>query len=242
MPTMLRHAQTKKAKRIALLLPNTGWGRSNAEAAKRYLSDNSGQIITKVLWYNWGDRDFSAPYMAFTDWQAEALVMVANDLEGSRIIRYIASLPEQDRLPVISHWGVTGGRFVEASEGALDKVDFSVIQTFSLFSTKSERLESVLSRLEKMYGISRIEDIPAPVGLGHAYDIVHLLALAIDVAGTTERSAVRDALEKISTYKGLVRDYQNPFSSEDHDALELEDVFMAYYDELGVIRPLESSE
>lgn len=242
MPTMLRHAQNKGAKRLGLLLPNTGWGRSNEEAAKRYVTDHRSEFDTKVIWYNWGDRDFSAIYKSFKGWNAEALVMVANDLEGSHIVRYIASLPLQERLPVISHWGVTGGRFVEACEGALEKVDFSVIQTFSLFNAHSERVQNVMSRANQMFGISRIEDIPAPVGFGHAYDIVHLLALAIDGAGTTDRSAVRDALERISSYKGLVRDYQNPFSPEDHDGLELEDVFMAHYDEQGMIRPLEVSE
>jgi branched-chain amino acid transport system substrate-binding protein len=240
MPTMLRHAQSKKAKRIGILVPNTGWGRSNVHAAERYINETGAKIDTKVIWYNWGDRDFSETYKIFKSWNAEAVVMVANDLEGSRFVRYVASLQAMERLPIISHWGVTGGRFVDACEGALGKVDFSVVQTFSLFKSNPERVQNIMNMAKEMFGLTRIEDVPAPAGFGHAYDIVHILAVAINTAGTTDRAAVRDALEKNMSYQGLVRNYQNPFGPNDHEALELADVFMARYDEQGVIRPLET--
>lgn len=242
MPTMLRHAQSLNAKRIGILVPNTGWGRSNAQAAERFINETGAKIFTNVIWYNWGDLDYSAPYKAFQDWGAEAMVMVANDIEGSRVVRHVASLPPQERLPIISHWGVTGGRFVEACEGALEKVDFSVVQTFSLFNADPGRLKKVMALAKQQFGIERIEDVPAPVGFGHAYDIVHILAMAIDKARTTERTAVRDALEEITSYQGLVRNYTKPFGPKDHDALELEDVFMARYDEQGIIRPLTNKK
>lgn len=238
MPTMLRHAQSKKARRIGILVPNTGWGRSNVLASERYISETGAAIETNVIWYNWGDQDFATPYKAFQNWGAEALVMVANDLEGSGVVRYVASLAKDQRLPIISHWGVTGGQFVKASKGGLDKIDFSVVQTFSLFKADPTMRDHVMGLLTAKYGIKNIEDVESPVGFGHAYDIVHILARAIDLAGTTDRDAVRDALERVSDYKGLVRTYDMPFGPGDHDALELSDVFMAKFDENGVIRPL----
>lgn len=238
MPTMLRHAQSKKARRIGILVPNTGWGRSNVLASERYISETGAAIETNVIWYNWGDQDFATPYKAFQNWGAEALVMVANDLEGSGVVRYVASLAKDQRLPIISHWGVTGGQFVKACEGGLDKIDFSVVQTFSLFKAEPAKRDHVMGLLTAKYGIKKIEDVESPVGFGHAYDIVHILARAIDLAGTTERAAVRDALERVTDYKGLVRTYEKPFGPGDYDALELSDVFMAKFDENGVIRPL----
>ena len=99
--------------------------------------------------------------------------------------------------------------------------------------------DHVMGLLKAKYGIEKIEDVESPVGFGHAYDIVHILARAINLAGTTDRTQVRDALERVPHYKGLVRTYEKPFGPGDYDALELADVFMAKFDENGVIRPLD---
>ena len=238
MPTMMRHAVSKGAGRVALLLPNTGWGRSNAAAAEAYLADHGAPQLVATRWYNWGDRSLASHYQAMRDAGAQSIVLVANDIEGSVLLRYMMTLPEQQRLPIISHWGVTGGHFVESSEGAVAKLDFSVIQTFSLFSAAAEPLARVREGLQRRYGISRLEEVESPVGLGHAYDIVHLLTMAIEQAGSTDRPAVRDALENLGHYQGLVRDYQRPFDATNHDALKLEDVLRARYDAQGVIRPI----
>lgn len=240
MPTMLRHAQKNNAKRIGLLLPNTGWGRSNANAAERYISSANADLETKLIWYNWGDKDFGRFYQTFQDWGADTLVLVANDIEGSLVVRHIASLPQEQRLPVISHWGVTGGHFVQACQGGLSKIDFSVVQTFNFDKADPDVRAKVLDWANRLYGLERVEDIQAPVGFGQAYDIVQILAQAIDLAGSTERTAVRDALENVSHIKGLVRTYDKPFGPGDYDALDLENVFMARYDADGVIRPLDS--
>jgi branched-chain amino acid transport system substrate-binding protein len=89
-----------------------------------------------------------------------------------------------------------------------------------------------------LFGIEGIEDIDSPVGFGHAYDLTHILARAVDLAGSTDRAAVRDALEQVRDYRGLTGHYARPFSPEDHDAMGPEHVFMARYREDGVIVPL----
>ena len=88
------------------------------------------------------------------------------------------------------------------------------------------------------YGIDDVEDILAPVGTAHAYDLVHLLAKAIEKAGSLDRSKIRDAFETIQFHEGLVKNYKNPFTPEDHDALGLEDFFLAEYDTKGFIVPI----
>ncbi len=80
-------------------------------------------------------------------------------------------------------------------------------------------------------------DIFSPVGTAHAYDLIHLLRLAIEKAGTIDRAAVRDALENLAEYQGLVRNYHPPFTPENHDALTTDDFRIARYDEHGSIMP-----
>ena len=71
--------------------------------------------------------------------------------------------------------------------------------------------------------------MPSAVGLAHAYDLTHLLARAVDLAGSTDRAKVRDALERLGPYDGLVKYYEQPFTEHRHDALSADDVFMARF-------------
>jgi branched-chain amino acid transport system substrate-binding protein len=240
MPTLLKHATAKNLEKVALLLPHSGWGRSNEAAAKRFWKDNKSPQLTKLIWYKWGgkNQDLARHYEDILTSGAQAIIFVANDIEGSLLVKYVASLPIERRIPIISHWGVTGGAFVESSAGALAQIDFSVIQTFSLLNAPANKVAEVMALMKFRYGITNPNEINSPVGFGHAYDIVHLLALAINQAGTTDRETVRNALENLPDHQGLVRNYQPAFSATSHDALTLDDVFMATYDEQGVIRPI----
>ncbi|MBF0306415.1 MAG: ABC transporter substrate-binding protein [Alphaproteobacteria bacterium] len=237
MPTMLRHAVGKGAARVALLVPNTSWGRSNASAAQ-LAAGPAGVQIVGTEWYNWGDRDFADKYAALRASGAQAVILVANDMEGSAFAKQVAALPAERRLPIISHWGITGGRFVEETGPGLFELDFSVVQTFSFFTAAPGPLAAFAATHETLYGRFDPAAIPAPVGAGHAFDLVHILARAVQRAGTTDRAAVRDALEAVRDHDGLIRRLAQPFTATRHDALEQSDVFMAAYRRDGAIVPI----
>ena len=59
-----------------------------------------------------------------------------------------------------------------------------------------------------------------------------------DQAGSTDRELVRDALEKVRDYRGLVRHYERPFTAERHDALGPGEVLMARFRADGRIQPI----
>ena len=84
------------------------------------------------------------------------------------------------------------------------------------------------------------EEIPAPVGTAHAYDLIHLLARAMERAGSTDRAAVRSALEDLGRYEGLMRNYDPPFTPERHDALDERDFRLSRFDGSGAIVPVEN--
>jgi branched-chain amino acid transport system substrate-binding protein len=52
---------------------------------------------------------------------------------------------------------------------------------------------------------------------------------------------VRNALEKLGPYAGLLGQFDRPFSAERHDALSLSHVFMARYAADGAIEPIPRS-
>jgi branched-chain amino acid transport system substrate-binding protein len=238
-PVLLRFArETKKADRVGVLVPNTVWGRSNSAALKKAAA-GLGVLIVGERWYNWGDKTLLPQYQELRDAGAQAIVLVANEVEGALLVREMAGLPEAQRLPVVSHWGVTGGKFVEMAGEALDRIDFAVVQTFSFIGNNAPAAKRVLAALRKKYGIERAEAVTSPVGVAQAYDMVHLVAAAIRKAGSAERIKVRAALEQLGAYDGLVRRYARPFTPDNHDALSPDQVFMARYAQDGWLIPLD---
>jgi branched-chain amino acid transport system substrate-binding protein len=239
MPKLLQTAHKRGLARVGLLLTNTSWGRSNLYAAERHVAANRDVRIVRTAWYNWRDQTLVAKYQALRSAGAEAIVLVANDDEAAVLVREMAALPKQERIPILSHWGVTGGEFVRQAGPALNQVDFSVIQTFSFFRADKKQLARFMGSLAAVSPLRRIEDIDAPVGVAHAYDLMHILAKAIDLAGSTDRKAVRDALEKVRSHQGLVKSYAPPFTPARHEALGPRELLMARYRADGVLAPTD---
>jgi branched-chain amino acid transport system substrate-binding protein len=237
MPKLLRAAQRRGLRRIGLLLTNTSWGRSNAQAAARALPALPGLKIVGTSWYNWRDTSLVDNYRHLQAAGAQAIVLVANDDEAAILVREVAALPQEQRLPLLSHWGVTGGEFAAQAGPALQQVDLSVIQTFSFFRADPARVRRFLDSAAQVSKVRRIEDIKSPVGAAHAYDLTHILALAIDRAGSTDRKAVRDALEHLGTYRGLVQTYAPPFTPARHEALDPDTLLLARFRADGVLVP-----
>jgi branched-chain amino acid transport system substrate-binding protein len=239
MPHMLRTAEKRGSRAVGLLLTNTSWGRSNLAAAQKYLQGRASPRLAGTAWYNWQEQSLIDQYQRLIGDGAQAIVLVANDDEAAVLVKEIAGLPTARRVPILSHWGVTGGRFFQQAGDALKAVDFSVIQTFSFFSARKEPLARFMTSAAKL-GIRRIEEIESPVGVAHAYDMMTILARAITLAGSTDRPAVREALEKVGVHDGLVRRYAPPFTATRHEALGPAELLMARYRADGALVPAET--
>ena len=234
MPTMLRHAAKKGAKQVGLLLVNTGWGRGNHKAAEAYVALHPEIKIVGTQWFNWADTNFLGRYAALKQAGAQAIILVSND-EADQLVRELATIPKAERLSIVSHWGVTGGTFVEEAGPALQEVDFALVQTYSFIDAKGPKARQVLAAAQRLFGVKDARSLASPVGLAHAYDLTHILARAIARAGSTERSAVRAALEQVRNYDGLIKRYPQPFTPARHEALSQGDEFMARYAPDGAI-------
>ncbi|WP_338849353.1 ABC transporter substrate-binding protein [Massilia sp. W12] len=239
MPKMLQAAAVRGFDKVGLLLTNTAWGRSNKAAAEKYILTQSRQKIVDLAWYNWKDPSLLAPYQKLQDAGAQAVLLVANDVEAAILMKEIAALPPNRRLPVFSHWGITGGDFAKTAGPALREVDLSVIQTFSFFTADKTVLARFMKYLAEISEIRRIDEIQAPVGVAHAYDMTHLLAQAVNQAGSTDRNSIRNALEKLKPWRGLVKSYAPAFTPGRHEALSADELLMARYRSDGVLIPAQ---
>lgn len=230
-PAMLKYLSAKGIRQVGLLMLNTSWGRSTEKFAKAFAASRPELRLVDTQWINWDDNVDSmlSKYKLLLERGAQGVLLTANAEEAAVLAKAMLSLPPSQRVPVASHWGVTGGDLPKlVGEGFFD-LDFAVVQTYSFIGANSPAAKRVVAAHNQMFGTRSSRDILSPVGVAHAYDLTHLLARAITKAGTTERKAVRDALERLGPYDGLVRNYSQPFSPTRHEALESASVFMAVY-------------
>src|SRR6266404_1655683 len=217
--------ETMKKSKPGLLLENTPWGQSNETGLTKWFGEKGVKAVG-VERFNWGDPDMSPQLLRLKSAGADHIVLVANAPEGAQVLRSKSKLGWDAAM--ISHWGISGGRFAELTGDLSDGVVF--LQTYTFFGKQNERGQYVLKVLHEKYAVKEPGDVIAPVGTANAYDGLHLVALAIEQAGATDRSKVRDALESLkSEYKGLIKSYRRPFSPEQHDALTDEDYVMVVW-------------
>jgi branched-chain amino acid transport system substrate-binding protein len=201
-------------KRPGVILENTPWGASNQEGLTKWF----GKMSVKTAGFekfNWGDPDMSPQLLRLKNAGADAIVMIANAPEGAQVVKSRAKIGWT--VPTVSHWGISGGRFAELTGDQSESVVF--VQTYSFFGKQGEVGQRVLAALKAKYGVKGPEDVLAPVGTANAYDGLHLVAMAIDKAGEADGARIRDALENLGEYRGLIKTYRKPFSPEEHDAL-----------------------
>lgn len=236
MQVMLDNAHKRGFKKIALFIPNTAWGRS-CEQAMRLYQKRVQKFPYLSIKYNLGETDFRRKIKSAEEFGADAIVLVANETEAAPVVQQIAELPAENRLPVIAHWGVLGGDFAKLAGEALHAVDFTLITTFSFEHSYGKRTQKAIAGVQRLFKQDAREMLAQP-GFAHAYDMTHMLALAINQAQSAERGKVRAVLEQLDVYHGLVRTYQQPFSKLDHEGLDKQQVFLGKYDRFGKVKIL----
>lgn len=227
-----------KASRICAVLPNTAWGRSS-DSVLGAKATTHGIRVVATRWYNWGEQSFVDVLKSCKQANAQAMILVANEKEASILLSQMADLPAAERLPIVAHWGMTGGLIHEMAGPALDKVDLQVIQTFSFIGNTRPAAKRLASWILKDAGLSRVQQIQSPVGSAHAYDATHLLALAVNKAGNTKGDDIRRALESLPAFEGAVRRYAPAFSAKRHDALTPTQVLFVRIERSGALTPLK---
>ncbi|MBF0197116.1 MAG: DctP family TRAP transporter solute-binding subunit [Planctomycetes bacterium] len=237
-PFLVKHALSKGQK-VALLLENTGWGRSNLRSIKHAMQSYNVQPVG-VEWFNWGEKDFRTRIKNCINQGADVLITVCNAPEGAMIVRDLSRM--EDKVPVVSHWGITGGYFWKEVKEELREVDLSFLQTFSFMKARRQKVIDFIETYGQKYTCSNAGDIFAPVGTAHAYDLIHILALALEQIEDLSADNIRHALENMSSYDGLIKKYEQPFSRHDHEALSMDDFIMAKYNLMGEIIPVSEDD
>lgn len=237
MPHLLNEAKRRGIRKVGLLVPNGAWGRSNQRAAELHAAKHPIPALVKVAGFEWSDTSLANEYMELVQAGAEAVLVVGNEPEVGLLVRNLAAMPRSDWRPLLAHWGAAAGDLRPLAGPALFEIDLTLVQTYSFLDATSPRARQVLNAAMKKFKVATPAEVMSPVGVAHAYDLVHILARAINQAGSTDRARIRDALENLGAVDGLIRKYNPPFSRDRHEALGPEQLFMARWrKDGGVVR------
>jgi branched-chain amino acid transport system substrate-binding protein len=223
---MLRYAQkTFKAAKPGMILINNPWGESNEKGLKDALAAK-GVAPAGVEKFETGDVDVVPQLTRLKASGADTLFLVANVGPSAQVVKSLDRMGW--KVPVVSHWGPAGGRFTELAGPNGKEVHF--VQTYSFFGKQSAVGERVIKAMAAKYpNVKGPGDITPAVGVANAYDSMHLAALAIAAAGSTDGEAIRQGFYKIGHYEGLIKTYDKPFAEGRHDALGPDDYVWAQF-------------
>lgn len=217
--------KTYKTKKPGLMLINNPWGEGNEKGLKAAAAAANLTVAGAEKFDN-NDVDMVPQLTRLKEAGADTIFLVANVQPAAQVVKSLDRMGWD--VPVVSHWGPAGGRFTELGGPSAEKV--RMVQTYSFSGNLSKKGEVVLAALKTKYPqITTLADVTPAVGIANAYDAMHLLALAIAKAGTTDGPALRKAFYEIGTYEGLIKTYSKPFSPENQDALSKDDYMFTHF-------------
>src|SRR5436190_21113737 len=217
---MLQYAQkTFSARKPGLILVNNPWGESNEKGLKAAMAAK-GVTPAGIEKFEGNDVDVVPQLTRLKNAGADTLFLVGNVGPSSQVVKSLDRMGWKP--PIVSHWGPAGGRFTELAGPSAPSVHF--VQTYSFFGNQRPVGQKVLKMLMAKYpDIKSAGDVTPAVGVANAYDAMHLVALAIKNAGSTDGAKIREGFYKIASYDGLIKNYKQPFTPANHDAINEND-------------------
>jgi len=214
---MLKYAQTTfKSQKPGSMLVNNPWGESNLKGLEKASAALKISLAGQEK-YNQGDTDTTPQLTRLKNAGADSIILVGNAAVAAQVMKSLDRMGWN--VPVVSHWGISGGRFDELAGPRYKDVHF--VQTYTFFGKQNPVGEKLLTELKNRYpAIKGPADVLAPVGVANSYDAMMLTALAINKAGATDGDKIRQAFYEVPDYQGLLKTYKKPFSPGDQDALE----------------------
>ncbi|MBF0189696.1 MAG: TRAP transporter substrate-binding protein DctP [Magnetococcales bacterium] len=236
----LADAALARGSRIALVLENSLWGHEFEKFVGRHLITRGLQPVA-VHWVDNGQGGFASILTALTAVGAEVVMLVDTaDESVGFLLELSRRLPA---LPVVSHWAMLGARLTLAQQQVIGNLDLVFPQTFFPGLPGNKAGEALQKASRRMLSLEEWDPaVPMGSGFVHAYDLVRMLAGAMVAAGSTERRAVRDALETLPLHEGVIRRHEPPFERLRHDALGIGDYRLGRLTPDGRIVPAEQEK
>lgn len=233
--SLLVDATLQRSKKLALVLENTIWGKRNHKQMLEHLTQSNIHPV-KTLYFHVNQESFDPIVQDLLLSGTESMILVGNSQDSMRFLNQL--FPVIPAIKVVTHWGILGRQISQDSINLLADKKVVFPQTLFLAPPTTDKGRQIMQRYQDHFQANPHDLMFAGSGFAHAYDLVHLLVMAIKQAGNLDRNAIRVALENLPAYDGLVKQYHKPFTSQRHDALEYTDYHLARFKTHSGIVPI----
>ncbi|MCB9228441.1 MAG: DctP family TRAP transporter solute-binding subunit [Deltaproteobacteria bacterium] len=230
---LLRMA-SKSGKHVYLLLEETPWGRSNEKSIYKALKKIKGTSVSGVRWFKWGKTNFNDVVEDIVQSESDVVIYIGNAPEAVHFVRGFVN--HHLNIPIVSHWGLTGGRFWNETKDILNRVKLNFLVTKAgLQKNPSQRFTHFMNLYHKKYHTDRTQHIPAIYGTVHAYELMKILFFSMKKSVSENPEHIMNAMRSIREYDGIYRKHTNLFNkkSREQEALKESDLAFGYYNHIG---------
>ncbi len=222
---------------VAVLYESGGYGTGANEAMTDALQERGEDPVASES-FNLDDTDMTAQVTRARDAGAEAVYLMGIGASNGYVLR------DMDRIgwdvPVVGEMGMVQPSVHEVAGEAAD--GSYVIQTANYAGEQPrEMAQRFLDRAKEDGGSP--PSMPAPSAQG--FDGAMILFKAIENAELTgdleaDREAVREALEtNAGPYEGVIRDWEQPFTPDNHEAIDVGSYLMNQWRDGVLVRAKE---
>lgn len=218
---MLNDAIKKGAKKIALLSDDSEFGKN---ARLSLINEMSLKKIKPIL-----DLEFENNLKEIPTDIINKVILLNPDailIEGTGLDKGILTKEIKSRKWkgfIIGNWSLSSKSFIDTAGFYGDGA--SMPQSFIQAPNTNKRKIFIEQYIQKFNPDFRL--IEAPIAAAQSYDAIYLLAESIKQSKSVEGKDIVNSLENLNeTYKGLIKDYKNPFNHQDHESLNVEDCVM----------------
>ena len=222
-PQMDKHAVIKifeqmKAMNLSkagVLSSNTGFGKAGKEQIEKLAPEYGIQIVANEV-YDKAATDLTAEVTKVKASGAEAIINWSIEPAQSIVIKNARQIGFKGQ--IFQSHGFGNIKYVEAAGEAAEGVIFPAGRLLVADALPNNHPQkAVLMKYKKDYEAMFKED--ASTFGGHAYDAMLILTKAIEKAGSTDKEALRNAIEGLKGVVGTAGIFN--FSAQDHNGLDI---------------------
>lgn len=184
------------AKSIGVIWVNDDWGVSSIESMKE-ACDQLGIEVTAAESFNAGEKDFTAVLTKIRQTNPQVLVLATQAAEGSLILNQVKAMGWE--IPTVGVGAMYSDQVILL---AGDMAEGLIAPSCFFLSEDDKPAWDYATRFYDEAGF--YPTVHGPL----SYDSVVVLCAAIEQAGSTDRVAIKDALNEISGVQGLAGSYE----------------------------------
>jgi branched-chain amino acid transport system substrate-binding protein len=210
---ILDYLKAQNIKKVATIYVTDPFGESGQEQLKTLLPPAGVEIVGSET-YGKDDTDMTPQITKIRDLKPQAIICWGTNPGPAHVARAVKKLSLG--IPLIQSHGVANAKFLELAGDAAEGVMLPAGRLLVWESIPdSNKQKPVLKAFAEAYKAKY--GTPPNTFAGHAYDAFGILVAAIQAAGSTDRTAIRDAVEKTKDFVGTAGIFN--YSDKDHNGL-----------------------